>query len=141
MGNEDDIRERLAQWIDQKGQFEFSRSGGPGGQNVNKVNTRATLRLKVASAPLTTEETDRLRHRLAGRLTESGDLVIHASETRSQLRNREIAKERAEELILGALRQQKKRRPTRPGKEATRRRIEEKRRRGTRKVERRPPEV
>lgn len=141
MGNEDDIRERLAQWIDQKGQFEFSRSGGPGGQNVNKVNTRATLRLEVASAPLTAEETEILRNRLAGRLTESGELVIHASETRSQLRNREIAKQRAEDLIAGALRKQKKRRPTRPGKEATRRRLEEKRRRGARKSERRPPEV
>jgi ribosome-associated protein len=141
MGNEDETRERVSQWIDQQGQFEFSRSGGPGGQNVNKVNTRATLRLEIASSPLTPEESQRLENRLSGRLTESGELVIHASETRSQLRNREIAKQRAEELIVGALRQQKKRRPTRPGKEATRRRLEEKRRHGTRKAERRPPEV
>ena len=141
MEKDDETRERVSQWIDQMGQFEFSRSGGPGGQNVNKVNTRATLRLNVASAPLTPEETNRLRSRLSSRLTELGELVIHASETRSQLRNREIAKERAVELIVGSLRQQKKRRPTRPGKEATRRRLEEKRRRGTRKSERRPPEV
>ncbi|MFW5843086.1 MAG: alternative ribosome rescue aminoacyl-tRNA hydrolase ArfB [Spirochaetota bacterium] len=141
MENENETRERVSQWIERKGQFEFSRSGGPGGQNVNKVNTRATLRLEVASAPLMPEETERLGKRLSGRMTESGELVIHASETRSQLRNREIAKQRAEELIVGALRTQKKRRPTRPGKEATRRRLEEKRRRGARKSERRAPEL
>lgn len=141
MGNDPGLRERIADWIEREGAFEFSRSGGPGGQNVNKVNTRATLRLDLHSAPVAPEERERLEVRLANRLSVSRELLIHSSQTRSQLRNREIAKARAEELLLEALRTPKKRKPTRPGKEATRRRLEKKRRQATKKADRRPPEV
>jgi ribosome-associated protein len=141
MGGIEEKRGALETWIDQEGDFDFSRSGGPGGQNVNKVNTRVTLRLSLDSAPLASEEIDRLRGRLANRVTEGDELLLHSSETRSQWRNRELAKRRAVDLILGALKTQKRRRPTRPSAAATRRRLEEKKRRGAKKADRRPPEL
>ena len=140
MGGIEETRTQLERWIDQDGDFDFSRSGGPGGQNVNKVNTRVTLRLSLDSLPLAPEVIDRIRGRLANRVTEGGELLLHSSETRSQWRNRELAKRRAVDLILAALKTPKKRRPTKPPAAATRRRLEEKKRRSAKKAYRRPPE-
>lgn len=109
---------------------EATRSRGPGGQNVNKTSTRVTLRWNVAeSAALAPEQRRRVEDRLGNRLTRAGELVIHCDRTRSQARNRELARARLAELVAGALAKRKSRRPTRPTRAARERRLEEKSRR------------
>ncbi len=117
----------------------FSRSAGPGGQNVNKVNTGVTLHVLIRDLRLSEEETERVRTRLAGRINREGELVVRATETRSQHRNRERAVERAVTLIESARRPIRKRRPTRAGKAAHERRLRQKRARAQRKQQRRAP--
>jgi ribosome-associated protein len=107
-----------------------SRSGGPGGQHVDKTSTRVSLRWNVErSACLTRAQRGRLRRKLATRLTARGDVVVHARRHRSRARNRELARERLAELVRGALAVQRRRVPTRPSRASRERRLEAKRRR------------
>lgn len=118
----------------------FARAGGPGGQHVNTSSTKVALRFDVAASPsLTEEQRARLLERLSSRLTNDGVLVLHASEHRSQTRNREAVLERFAEVLSDALRTRKLRRPTRPSRGAKERRLDDKKHRAETKRLRQPP--
>ncbi|WP_329244106.1 alternative ribosome rescue aminoacyl-tRNA hydrolase ArfB [Actinoallomurus sp. NBC_01490] len=111
--------------------WRFSRSSGPGGQHVNTSDTAAELSFDVAGSPALPEPyRERALHRLSGRLV-GGVLTVRAEEHRSQLRNREAAKERLAALLNEATAPPPKtRRPTKPSRRVQARRLENKRRRG-----------
>jgi ribosome-associated protein len=118
--------------------FATSRSGGPGGQNVNKLETRVTLRFDLTGSPSFSEEQKaRLRERLATRITRAGVLHVTSQKHRTQAANREAAVARFTELVRDALREETPRRKTRIPRAVQRRRLEAKKRRGERKRERR----
>jgi ribosome-associated protein len=121
--------------------WSVSRSGGPGGQNVNKLSTKVTVRWCIAeSAVLSDAWRARLLTRLAPRLTKQGELVVHVDSSRSQLDNRREARQRLAEIVREALHVAKKRRPTKPTKGSKRRRLAAKKQRGdTKRLRGRPP--
>ena len=96
-----------------------SRSGGPGGQHVNKTNSRVTVRWNLfQTRSLTDEQKDRVVQKLQSSLTTEGDLIIHASSHRSQEQNKRHAFERLADIVRRALMVPKKRMKTRPTKAA-----------------------
>jgi ribosome-associated protein len=105
----------------------FARSGGPGGQNVNKVNSKVTIHWPVATSPSLPEEVrQRFLARFANRITNEGELVLTSQETRDQPTNIEDCLSKLREMVLSVASAPKKRRPTKPTKGSQRRRLESK---------------
>ena len=131
------ITDQLAIRLSELG-FRFSRSGGPGGQHVNRTATRVELLFDVAHSPsLTEEQRQRVLKRLAGRIDSEGILRVAAQSERSQLRNRQEAIERLQTLLRQALHIPKRRRRSKSPRWARERRLAEKRRRSETKRYRR----
>lgn len=119
--------------------FEFVRSSGPGGQNVNKVSTAVQLRFDVVHSPVLPKDVRERLIKIAGqRITADGVLVLDARSTRSQTRNREAAVEQLVELIRKAAIPPKHRRKTKPTTASKQERLEHKAQRGKTKALRRP---
>ena len=120
--------------------FTASRSGGPGGQNVNKVATRITLAFNVAGSPtLSPDQRAHILEGLAARISKDGILRVVSQRHRTQAANRRAALERFVELVRGALAEEAPRVPTRPTRIARERRVAVKKLRGRLKQERARP--
>jgi ribosome-associated protein len=122
-------------------QFETSRSGGPGGQNVNKVNSKVQLRWTPSTSPSLPDPVKaRLLLNVANRLTREGELLIASTRTRDQGQNVEDCLDKLRALILVALNPPKPRRATRPTLASKKRRVEAKQRRSDVKRGRQAPD-
>ena len=137
MENPNDLQSSQAVTVDQiihEIVFTSSRSGGPGGQNVNKVNTKVTIRFDIPGSRVLSDDVKTyLLRKLSGKLTTEGVLVIASQSKRSQLDNKNEVFGKLEEIFRKAFEKKKPRKKTRPGKAAKEKRIESKKRNAEKK--------
>ena len=112
----------------------FTRASGPGGQNVNKVSSAVQLRWNVDASSLPSAIKVRFRKVWGSRMTKDGEVIVDASEHRSQARNREEARDRLVSMIRKAAKKKKRRIPTRPTRGSVERRIKSKKETGEKKA-------
>ncbi len=118
-------------------QFQTSRSSGPGGQNVNKVESKVEVRLNIpASQILNEEQKQKIQQRLKSQLTTEGDLVITSQESRSQGKNKELAVKKLYAALTKAFEEPRVRKATRPTRASTLERLQTKRVASERKASR-----
>jgi len=116
----------------------FSRSSGKGGQNVNKVSTKAEVRWQIdSSTALTDEQKAKIKKKYPNRINEMGEFIVVSQKARTQKQNRETAIHRLNKLVREALIPEKERIPTNPSKASKERRLEEKKRQAKKKKLRR----
>jgi len=133
----DSIKEQILAEV----QFSASRSSGPGGQNVNKVNTKVELRFSVQeSAVLDENQQQLILSKLKNRINNQGELLITSGAERSQWKNKEKATQKFFELIEKALTRPRKRKKTQPTVASRIKRLENKKKRGQKKLLRKPPD-
>lgn len=134
---EKNIRER---GLDKEFRFNTSRSGGPGGQHANKVETSVELRFNIYdSERLDESEKQRILRKLRRKITKEGELIITSETKRSQLQNKMDAIDKFYETIEKALKKPKPRKKTKPPAVAKEKRIQEKKKRSEKKSQRKPP--
>ena len=107
--------------------FKASRSSGPGGQNLNKLNTKISAEVDIANCSfLTAEQKAIVLRKLAARLTKDSRLIVESQKFRSQKANRDFAVEKLAEIIENSLKKPKKRRPTKPSRTSVEKRLKSK---------------
>ena len=121
--------------------WRFDTSGGPGGQHANRSATRVELTFDLGSSAAFDDAAKRRISDRLGKRARNGVIVVTVDETRSQYRNRVVARQRLAELLRDAMRRPRTRRSTVPSRAARQRRLDEKRRRSETKAMRRKPDV
>jgi len=117
-----------------------ARSGGPGGQHVNKVETKVILKWNVGKSEVLSElEKQMVRTANQNKLTKEDELIVTSDGKRSQIKNKEIAFKKLDRLLAKAFLVKKKRKPTQPSNVAKKRRLDEKKRHGEKKKWRQKP--
>jgi len=121
-------------------QFTFSRSSGPGGQHINKVNTKVDLRFNIRqSKVLTEDQKEILLSKLYSQLNQKGEFIIVCQETRSQIKNKEIAIKKLLSILDDTLKPIKKRKPTKATKASKEKRLQGKKEQAEKKTRRIKP--
>ena len=136
------LSEAQIEKLEKELQYTATKSGGPGGQHVNKVNTSVELRFNVSKSTVLDDKQKQIAlHKLQNRINTEGELILVSRSARSQWQNKTKVREKFFELIEKALRPAKKRKKTKPTAASRKKRLENKKKRSQKKELRKPPEI